>query len=121
MSLAIFMGKKSSHNLKNSKNKSAFLQVLIVIFVFKCTQNSGVTGVYNFQAFCRNSSNCFVWLVCRGHYHTSFLFTDHLVCVLHVSVENVDLLKASGVVNFPSKCNFHLFHIVTTHSQCTYS
>lgn len=109
-----FWGKKSSHNLKNIKNKSGFLKVLIVIFVFKCTSISGFTGVYNFQAFCKNSSNYFVWLVCRGHYHASFLFTDHLVCVLHVNVENVELLKSSGVVNFPGKCNFHVFHIVTT-------
>lgn len=31
--------------------------------------------------------------------------------MLHVNVEIVELLKASGVVDFPSKCNFH---IVTT-------
>lgn len=76
-----FWEKKSSYNLKKLKNKSGFLKVLIVIFVFKCTSNSGFTGVYNSQAFCKNSSNYFVWLVCGGHYHSSFLFTDHLVCV----------------------------------------
>lgn len=92
---------------------------MIVIFVFKCMSNSGCTGVYNFQAFYKSSSNCFVWWVCRGHYYTSFLFTDHLVSVLHVNVENVELMKASGVVNFPSKCNFHVFHIVTTVKHIT--
>lgn len=82
--------------------------------MFKCTSNSGCTGDYNSQAFYESSSKCFVWWVCRGHYYTSFLFAHHLVCVLHVNVENAELWKASGGVNFPSKCNFHAFHIVTT-------
>jgi len=60
--------------------------------------------------------NSFDWFL-EKNYPPSFLFTDRLVCVVHVMLKK-DLsyrnhLCSAEVLNFPSECSFPVFHVVT--------